>query len=106
MYFSDKFFIEGTLSNYRTNYSQLPATEIGKEPSYYNYENGTVSGGLDNNYDVIAERYNLSLKSTFLLNDHIIKGGIEYLDYSNNIKRLYHTVEKFSDSLYYFFLVE
>jgi len=105
-FFSDKFFIEGTFSKYQTNYSQLPATEIGKEPSYYNYENGTVSGGLDNNYDVTAERYNLSLKSTFLLNDHIIKGGIEYLDYSTNIKRLYHTVEKFSDSLYYFYLVD
>ena len=105
-FFSDKFFIEGSFSKYQTNYSQLPATEIGKEPSYYNYENGTVSGGLDNSYDIMAVRYNISLKTTFLLNDHIIKGGIEYLDNSYNTKRLFHTVEKFSDSLYYFYLVD
>ena len=105
-FFSDKFFIEGSFSKYQTNYSQQPATEIGKEPSFYNYKNGTVSGGLNNNYDIVAERYNISLKSTFLLNDHIIKGGIEYLENSYNIKRLYHIVEKFSDSLYYYYLVD
>ncbi len=104
--FSDKFFIEGSFSKYQTNYSQQPATEIGKEPSFYNYENGTVSGGLDNSYDIFAVRYNISLKSTFLLNEHIIKGGIEYLDNSYNIKRLFHIVEKFSDSLYYYYLVD
>jgi hypothetical protein len=104
--FSDKFFIEGSFSKYQTNYSQQPATEIGKEPSFYNYEDGTVSGGLDNSYDIIAVRYNISLKSTLLLNDHIIKGGIEYLDNSYNTKRLFHTVEKFSDSLYNFYLVD
>jgi hypothetical protein len=103
--FSDKFFIEGLVSRYQTNYSQQPATEVGKEPNFYNYENGTVSGGLRTSYDEIAVRYNLSLKATLSLNDHIIKGGVEYLDNSLDFKRFTHTVEKFSDSLYYYYLI-
>ncbi len=105
-FFSDKLFIEGLVSRYQTNYSQQPATEVGKEPVYYDYENGTASGGLDNIYDEMAVRYNISLKTTFLVNDHIIKTGIEYLDNSLDIKRLFHIVEKFSDSLYYYYLVD
>ena len=105
-FLSDKFFIEGLVSRYQTNYSQLPATEIGKEPNYYNYEDGTVSGGLRTSYDEIAVRYNLSLKATLSLNNHIIKGGVEYLDNSLDFKRFTHTVESFSDSLYYYYLID
>ncbi len=105
-FFSDIFFLEGSISRYQMNYDVQPTTEIGKEPVFYDYENGTISGGVDHRWDETAVRYNISLKTTLLLDDHIIKAGVEYLDNSLDIKRLYHTVERFSDSLYYFYLVD
>ena len=106
IFFSDKFFLEGSISRYQMNYDVQPATEIGKEPVFYDYKNGTVSGGVDHRWDETAVRYNISLKTTLSLDYHTIKAGVEYLDNSLDIKRLYHTVEKFSDTLYYYYLVD
>lgn len=105
-FFSDKFLLEGSVSRYQRNDSNLPVTMTGKNPAFYDYQNGTVSGGIDNTYTETTVRYDLSLKATLSLNDHIIKAGFEYLNNSLDINRYYHTVERFTDSLYYYYMVD
>jgi hypothetical protein len=105
-FFSNKFFIEGAFSRFQLNVSVQPRTETGNEPAFFNYENSTISGGVIETHNELAVRYNYSLKSTLSLNDHIVKAGIEYLDNSFNRNQDVYEVFKYSDSLYYSYVLD
>jgi hypothetical protein len=102
--FSDKFFIEGSVSRYELNISYGPGTEAGNQPIFYDYENRTISGGLGETYINIAFRYNANIKATLFLNDHNVKAGIEYFDNSLTTSRDRQRYSKFSDSLFYYYI--
>jgi hypothetical protein len=102
--FSDKFFIEGSISRYELNLSYGPGTETGNQPIFYDYENGTISGGMGETQNNITVRYSSNLKATLFLKDHTVKTGIEYFDISLDVSRDLHRYSKFSDSLFYYYI--
>jgi hypothetical protein len=104
-FITNKFFLEGSISRFHIKFSYQPATEIGKQPIFYDYLNRTISGGAPDTYNERATRLSSQIKATLSFNDHIVKAGIEYLDNTLNRNRDVYSVSKFSDSLYYSYIL-
>jgi len=103
--FSDRLFLESSISYIDRRNRSDPATERGgRELFFYDLtgEEGTVvSGGNGGSSYGDSGQLTVSFKSTLVLGEHILKGGVEYRDnelnsYSNE-KSVYHPV----DSAYY-----
>lgn len=104
-FISDNFFLEGSLSRLHLKFSFQPNTEIGKQVTFFDYVNKTISGGVREIHNEIASRLNSSVKATVSFDQHLLKFGIEYLDNSFDRNQDVQYYRKFSDSLYYHLLI-
>ena len=104
-FFSNNIFLEGSISRYYLKYSIHPATNIGKQPYFKDFTNGTITGGIPQTHNHLATRLGTYIKATLSYTDHVIKAGIEYLDNKFDRNRDSYNVNKYSDSLYYSYLL-
>lgn len=75
----ERFFLESSFSWITRREQNLPATERGRdERSFVDLETNTVSGGSGGWMDDLSTQATFSLKGTWLLDRHTIKGGLEY----------------------------
>jgi len=79
---NEKILMDATI--YRTTINEVhePSTELGKsEIVFTDRETGVVSGGSYGPYSFYRFSTGARLNSSFIINDHILKAGIEYRDY-------------------------
>jgi len=75
----DRFFLEGSISWVSRREQNLPATERGRnERAFVDVETSTAGGGSGGWMDDFSTQATLSLKGTWPLDRHTIKGGVEY----------------------------
>jgi len=87
-----------SISRFEQRYGEKQLPEI-TDPLFYDITTNTITGNVS--YDQVeSDEIKLGLKSTFLLNNHILKAGIEFLNSnsSDNADQLW--IIKYGDSYF------
>jgi len=98
---SENILMDATI--YRTSINEVhdPSTKLGKsEIVFINRQTGVVSGGSYGPYSFFRFSTGARLNSSFIINNHIFKTGIEYRDYGVEADIQRHWLVRNNDSSY------
>lgn len=105
--FSDKFFLESSISYIDRRNRSDPATERGKKEilfaDFTGAEGLVISGGSYGPTYGDSRQLTVSGKSTLVLGEHTLKGGFEYRDNEARFYQNNNQVTAAGENLYYFF---
>jgi hypothetical protein len=99
--FSDRFFIESSVSGIVRKEKTEPATERGRDEVYFvDRETGIASGGAQDTRDARTIQITADAKATYILGRHMLKAGVAYRDDRLDYSEDWRTLERLDDTTY------
>jgi len=99
--FSDRFFIESSVSGITRREKSVAATARGRDEVYFvDLETGIGSGGGLGPRDAYTVQITADAKATYILGRHMLKAGVAYRDDRLDFSEDFRYLERYSDSSY------